>query len=542
MNQEKKVVKISDVVQNQIPEFILSENPNFVEFLNQYYISQEFQGSNVDIAENLVSYKNLDSFDLTNLISETTLTVDVDFFDDVINVESTKGWPKEYGLLKIDDEIITYTGITSTTFTGCIRGFSGISSLTQENNPEFLVFSQTESSEHFESATVHNLSNLFLKEFFKKIKYQFTPGFEELEFAPKINPQNFVSKAKTFYQSKGTDEAFKILFKVLYAEDVKVIKPDDYCFTPSDDKWRVVETLICDLVSGNPLNLKGQTLYQNEFPEYGIKNANGSIYNVEPFTSDGETFYKLQLFSGYSNNLNPKGSIEGTFSTTPKTFVVEDIISGSTIITVDSTVGFGNTGILEIENLIINYTDKTNNQFLNCSEVSNSISKNSKVFSNHYLYGYETETENIVKFKLNNVLSKLESSNALFAYDGDPIEINHLGSIEQSKFLDSLIYNHPINISSGEAINVITTQIRNNQKQAFSISDGRALCETDHYLKTNDVVDMYIKNTDQLIASNLTVTVSNLREFTVSILTVSQQYPDLNNLLGIFSIFSRSSK
>ena len=28
--------------------------------------------------------------------------------------------------LKIDDEIISYTGITSTSFTGCIRGFSGI--------------------------------------------------------------------------------------------------------------------------------------------------------------------------------------------------------------------------------------------------------------------------------------------------------------------------------------------------------------------------------------------------------------------------------
>ena len=30
---------------------------------------------------------------------------------------------------KIDDEIITYTGKTDSTFTGCIRGFSGVSSL-----------------------------------------------------------------------------------------------------------------------------------------------------------------------------------------------------------------------------------------------------------------------------------------------------------------------------------------------------------------------------------------------------------------------------
>lgn len=542
MNQEKKVVKISDVVQNQIPEFILTENPNFVEFLKQYYISQEVQGSTVDIAENLISYKNLDSFDTTNLISETTLTSAVEFFDDTIAVESTAGWPKEYGLLKIDDEIITYAGITSTTFTGCIRGFSGISSLTQENNPEFLVFSQTESEEHLAGTTVFNLSNLFLKEFFRKIKYQFTPGFEELEFDPKINPQNFISKAKTFYQTKGTDEAFKILFKVLYAEDVKIIKPDDFCFTPSDDKWRVVETLVCNLVSGNPFDVKGQTLYQDEFPEYDIESANGSIYNVEAFTSNEEEFYKIQLFSGYSNNLNPKGSIEGTFATTPKTYVIQDIGSNSKTITVDSTVGFGNTGILEIDGLSISYTDKTNNQFLNCSGVTNNILKKSKVFSNHYIYAYEKTNGNLVKFKLNNVLSGLTSSNAVYSYDGDPIQIDHLGSTEESKLLQSLIYNHPITVPCGEAVTTITTQIRNNQKQAFSISNGSALCEYPHYLRTGDRVDMYIANTDQLIATNLSVNVFNSKEFSIPITSVSQLFQSLNFLLGKRILFRRTLK
>ena len=33
--------------------------------------------------------------------------------------------------LKIDDEIITYTGIGTTSFTGCIRGFSGVDDMDQ---------------------------------------------------------------------------------------------------------------------------------------------------------------------------------------------------------------------------------------------------------------------------------------------------------------------------------------------------------------------------------------------------------------------------
>ena len=49
-------VKIQQIIDNQIPEFVLSENPKFVEFLKQYYISQEYQGGPVDITDNLDQY------------------------------------------------------------------------------------------------------------------------------------------------------------------------------------------------------------------------------------------------------------------------------------------------------------------------------------------------------------------------------------------------------------------------------------------------------------------------------------------------------
>ena len=58
-NFESKV-RIQEIIDNQIPEFILEENPKFSEFLKQYYISQEYQGASVDIVENLVEYLKLD--------------------------------------------------------------------------------------------------------------------------------------------------------------------------------------------------------------------------------------------------------------------------------------------------------------------------------------------------------------------------------------------------------------------------------------------------------------------------------------------------
>ena len=37
-------VKVQDIIENQIPSFILNESPNASTFLEQYYISQEYQG------------------------------------------------------------------------------------------------------------------------------------------------------------------------------------------------------------------------------------------------------------------------------------------------------------------------------------------------------------------------------------------------------------------------------------------------------------------------------------------------------------------
>ena len=80
---------------------------------------------------------------------------------------------EKYGLLKIDNEIISYTGKTQTTFTGCIRGFSGITSYHSINGPDELIFEDTESDEHVAGEEVVNVSSLFLKEFLENLKLSF---------------------------------------------------------------------------------------------------------------------------------------------------------------------------------------------------------------------------------------------------------------------------------------------------------------------------------------------------------------------------------
>ena len=127
MSQIDKRIKVNTIIENQLPDFLLADFPNAVEFFKQYYISQEFQGGASDLISNFDQYIKSDNLVPEVVTGSTSILSDVSIDDTVISVPSTKGFPSEYGLLKIDDEIISYTGITSTSFTGCIRGFSGIS-------------------------------------------------------------------------------------------------------------------------------------------------------------------------------------------------------------------------------------------------------------------------------------------------------------------------------------------------------------------------------------------------------------------------------
>ena len=128
----EKRIQFSNIVQNQLPAFTKTEFPVVSDFLKQYYLGQEYQGGSVDLIQNIDQYVKVS--EQTNLTEAVGLSTSVDSFTDVIPVDMVKypagtdGFPSSYGLLKIDNEIITYTGSATTCFTGWVRGFCGITS------------------------------------------------------------------------------------------------------------------------------------------------------------------------------------------------------------------------------------------------------------------------------------------------------------------------------------------------------------------------------------------------------------------------------
>ena len=346
MSHIDKRIQVNTIIENQLPDFVLDDFPNDVEFLKQYYISQEFQGGPSDLISNFDQYLKADNLVPEVIVGFTTTTASISTTDTTINVSSTKGFPSEYGLLKVNDEIISYTGITSTSFTGCIRGFSGItgynvgiSSSLLEINRESLKFEDTHSNTHESASQIQNLSVLFIQEFFKKLKKTFLPGLENNDFSEKLDVGNFVKFARSFYQSKGVEESIRILFKVLYGVESRILDLEGNLIKPSDAEFIRREVIVADLITptGEPQNLTGQTIFKSTDLA-----TNASVSEVEILKREGKDFYKIALFVGFSD----RDLIEGVFTVPGKTKVVGGTVAGASIIDVDSTVGFGTTGTI----------------------------------------------------------------------------------------------------------------------------------------------------------------------------------------------------
>ena len=104
----------------------------------------------------------------------------------------------------------------------------------------------------------------------------------------------------------------------------------------------------------------GQTIYKST-----DLRTNASVSEVEILTRENKVYYKLSLFVGF----NDRDLIEGTFTIPGKTRVLEAVGTNSTIISVDSTVGFNETGTFLCGNNTVSYTSKSINQFFGCTKI-----------------------------------------------------------------------------------------------------------------------------------------------------------------------------
>ena len=414
-------VKIQDIVSSQLPEFIRNESPLTGDFLEQFYISQEFQGGPVDLVSNLDQYLDLNVLSSEAIAGQYFVTQDIGEDDTEVFVTHTKAFPNEWGLFKVDDEIFTYTGITTNSFTGVVRGFSGITSYRDPDNPAEIVFETSEAATHKEGALVENLSSLFLKEFYNKIKFTFAPGFEDLEFNSEVNVGNWIRMARSFYQTKGSIESIEILFKVLYGEDPTVIDLERFLIKSSEAEFSRRDYAIATQVSGNPVDLKGKTLFQSD-----ASDVFGAVSEIEPFVRDNELYYKIFFF--VSND--EIGSERKLFTVPGRTKAHREWHSGSITLTVDSTIGFRDNGeFITADGTKFFYKERTVNQFLDvtCEDPDKVIHVGDEIIDDITVVGTDTNGDQVV-LRLTGTLSDIDFGEGIpFTNVDEKIRVDTLG-------------------------------------------------------------------------------------------------------------------
>ena len=521
MSHFEKKVQLNKIIESQLPEFLVADFPKAVEFFKQYYISQEAQGSNIDLVDNLDRYIKLDNLIPEVVIGKTTLSEDINASDTTITVASTKGYPDEYGLLKIDDEIITYTGKTDTSFTGCIRGFSGVTGFDDttkayfaNTNRQSVIFENTVASNHSANATIQNLSALFLQEFYKKLKKTFTPGFEEETFVSDLNVSTFIKHARNFYQSKGIEESIIILFKVLYGVTAKVIDLESRLIKPSSADYIRREVVVAERISGDPFGLEGQTIFKSNDLE-----TNAAVSEVEIFTRDNISYYKLGLFIGY----NDRDLVEGVFTIPGYSKVLETVNPGDSVISVDSTIGFDQSGTLVSGNNTITYTSKSVNQFFGCNGVTNTINVADPIRSDEFVFGYEnSDVTKKCELRITGVLSDFEAL--------EDISLMEVDEIITVKSVGDVVLNPTQNKTNRE---IFANSWIYNTKARFevkSISDSTFFLysNVDKSLRVGDTVDILIGKSNEVVtggsnaliqsitssSNNVAVTLTNISDFT----------------------------
>ena len=365
-----------------------------------------------DLLSNIDQYVKVDH--IADTVDKTTLSSDVDILDEEVQVSSTKGFPKTYGLVKIDDEIILYKSKTDTSFLECSRGFSGVTKYSS-NDVEDLEFSTSQESDHTAGVEVQNLSGLILKQFFGKVKKQFLPGFEGRELYEGLKESTFLKQSQDFYTSKGTIQSFEILFRCLYGEDVTVILPKDNLIKPSESFYEVTRNFVVNAVQGNPEDLLNQTIFQDEY-EF-LRKSFGIVSNVEKIIRDNQVFYNLQVDS---TDNNPYQNLK----IHSKTHTISKSSATSDKITVDSTLSFENSGEIVVsfgeKTLTISYTDKTINQFLNCTGITEEIPVGADVSINSFAYGFSPKGEEI-RFRFNGVISGTNLADGSVYYSANDI-------------------------------------------------------------------------------------------------------------------------
>ena len=316
--------KISNLINSQVPDFVLEDHPLFLDFVKAYYQlmeSAEIKLTNIGDPDHLV----LEGTTAAKILLNGT-NVSKDDGDDNVLLEDTS-----YGDFQNGE---TITGATSgATTTVLIEDVDGGGRLFVAHQNKFIEGELITGSSSGAEATigkyranpVQNIQQLLdyadvdktISGFLSKFRNSFLTSVPDTLHGD-IDKRQLVKNIKSLYQAKGTKRASEIFFKLLFNEDAEIRYPKDEMLRVSDGKWDTKKIIRClALGTSEPTNLIGQTITQANNPVSATVNeATAIVEDVFKFLIGGVEVTELVVGDD---------SVSGTF------------VAGETITGTDNT-------------------------------------------------------------------------------------------------------------------------------------------------------------------------------------------------------------
>ena len=329
--------KLSTLIKQQVPEFVLTNHPKFTEFLSSYFLFLESAELNLDTFTEidqilLETVGTTDSFVLLNQTDKNGL----DAGNKLVDEENTFGGSFAKG------EVITgsTSGATSTVlaedtisnsrlFVSAHNGWITGETVTGSTSGATAKVSK------YRANPVENIQQLLnysdpdhtISDFLSQMKEEFLNTIPT-DTDDSVSVRKLIKNIKSLYRAKGTAKAHQAFFRILFNEPSQIYTPTDDMLRVSDGSWNKQTFIRCTQTAlqsvYDPIFLTGQKITQANDP---------SSTTINEATAIVETILKFQ--EGSTEIIEVVVNLE----TTSGTFVSGATVTGISSADPDITIG-----------------------------------------------------------------------------------------------------------------------------------------------------------------------------------------------------------
>ena len=263
--------KISSLISSQLPDFVVDDHPQFVQFLKTYFQFMEsamLQVTSIESTdgvtlENETGLQDNLLLDGSKITSERTQS---DAGDKIIYEDST------YGSFTVGE---TITGLTSKATATVIaedltNGKIFISAQDRFSLNEIITGNTSGAQaiiNNYRPNPVNNVQQLtnfrdpdkVISNFLTNFRDEFLKTIPET-LANGIDKRSLIKNIKSLYRMKGTQKGHELFFRILFNQVSETFYPRSQMLRVSDGQWDTQKVLRAIASTGNTTNLVGRTI------------------------------------------------------------------------------------------------------------------------------------------------------------------------------------------------------------------------------------------------------------------------------------------